>query len=491
MDRSLAVPLAGLMLGVTMVPAALTSAAEKKPNVVLMLADNVGYGDLGCYGGGEIRGAPTPRLDALAAESVRFTRFYVEPACTPSRAALLTGRYSIRAGLSLVAVAGTPNTLAAKEVTLAEMLKGAGYNTAALGKWHLGTEEQSWPINQGFDEYYGFLDSTDDTLIVPGMRTTHAGDLPEAAQPQIYNGRAGGKLEAVKPYNLELRRTIDQELTEKAASYIRAQAQGGKPFFLYLSWSRCHYPNLPSKEFEGKSRIGNYGDSLMELDYNCGRVLDVLKEAGVENDTVVIFCSDNGPEREVVWGLGGLMGDGGCAGPFRGELGDPWEGSVRTPGMIRWPGRIKPRATNVMFSIMDFYPTLATFAGAGVPTDRPIDGLDQSEYLLGARDTAVRESLLTFAGDQLLAARWKQFSVYFVDVVPTGSGPSRMTGIAGAAVPMNGYPAIYDVEMDPREEHNLAATFGWVAVPLSGVIRQYKLSLKDNPNPPPPNLVKW
>lgn len=466
-------------------------ALDKKPNIVLMLADNVGYGDLGSYGGGEIRGAATPRLDELANGGMRFTHFLVEPACTPSRAALMTGRYSIRAGLSLVAVAGTPNTLSSNEVTMARIFKEAGYNTAMLGKWHLGTEEQSLPQNQGFDEFWGFLDSTDDTLIWPGMKMTHNVIMPESAQPQILEANAGEKLKKIKPYTLEERRTIDLEMADKAVNYIKTHAGTDKPFFLYIAWSRAHYPNLPSKEFEGKSRVGNYGDSLMELDYNVGRVLDAVKEKGIEDNTIVVFCSDNGPEREVVWTLGGMMGDGGLSGPFRGELGDPWEGSVRTVGMIKWPGKIKPRASNEMFSIMDFFPTLATFADAKIPTDRPIDGIDQSAYLLGKQGKGNRNSLITFIGDQLVAVRWRQFRVYMVDTIPSGSGPSRLGGIGGAAIPMNGYPAIYNIELDPREEHNLSALFGWLGIPVARVIMDYKATLQKHPNPPAPNLTKW
>lgn len=464
---------------------------EKKPNIVLMLADNLGYGDLGSYGGGEIRGAPTPRLDELAIGGMRFTHFLVEPACTPSRAALMTGRYSIRAGLSLVAVAGTPNTLSSKEVTMAKMFKETGYSTAMLGKWHLGIDEQSLPQNQGFDEFWGFLDSTDDTLIWPGMKMTHNVIMPESEQPQILQANAGEKLKKIKPYTLEERRTIDLEMADRAVNYIKAHAGADKPFFLYIAWSRVHYPNFPSKGFEGKSRVGNYGDSLMELDYNVGRVLDAVKEKGIKDNTIVVFCSDNGPEREVVWTLGGMMGDGGLSGPFRGELGDPWEGSVRTVGMIKWPGKIKPRASNEMFSIMDFFPTLATFAGAKVPTDRPIDGIDQSAYLLGKQKKGNRQSLITFVGDQIVAVRWRQFSVYMVDTISTGSGPGRLGGVGGAATPMNGYPAIYNIELDPREEHNLSAMFGWLGIPVGKVIMDYKATLQKYPNPPAPNLTKW
>ncbi len=462
------------------------SAAEtKKPNIVFMMADNLGYGDLGVYGGGETRGMPTPRIDRLASEGVRFTQFLVEPGCTPSRAAFLTGRYSIRSGLSLVIVPGTPNTLADKEITLAEMLKDAGYDTAMYGKWHLGTDEQSLPHNQGFDEFYGILNTTDEALYVPTMQMAKAPMLPESAVPQIHRAVRGGKLEPVKPYNFRTRRTIDVEITDLSVNYIKKHAQTGKPFFLFIPWTRPHYPNLTSEAFKRKSRIGLYGDSVMEMDHNTGRVLDAIQEAGIKDNTIVIFISDNGPMRETVWP------DAGFAGPFRGELGDPWEGSIRTVGMVKWPGKITPRVSNEMFSIMDFYPTLARIAGTKVPTDRPIDGVDQGDFLFGRQDTSNRESLLTFTGDQLQAVRWRQFRVYFTDVVPVGSGPSRRGGLSSASVPLNGYPLIYNIERDPREEHNMSTTHGWVAAYFIREVMKYKRSLKEHPNPPAPNLTKW
>ena len=189
--------------------------------------------------------------------------------------------------------------------------------------------------------------------------------------------------------------------------------------------------------------------------------------------------------RETVWP------DAGFAGPFRGELGDPWEGSIRTVGMVKWPGKITPRVSNEMFSIMDFYPTLARIAGAKVPTDRPIDGVDQGDFLFGRQDTSNRESLLTFTGDQLQAVRWRQFRVYFTDVVPVGSGPSRRSGLSSASVPLNGYPLIYNIERDPREEHNISTTHGWVIAYYLREIMKYRRSLKEHPNPPAPNLTKW
>ena len=317
------------------------STQERKPNILFILADNLGFGDLGVYGGGELRGAPTPRIDQLAAESLRLTQFLVETGCTPSRAALMTGRYSIRSGLSLVAVAGSPISLPAMEITMAEMLRDAGYATAMFGKWHLGDQPYSLPQNKGFDEFYGIPpgDTWDAFLMIPQGRQTKTLEIPLDKGPQIVEAKRGEPLKTVKPYTAEVRRDIDWELVDRGVDFMQRQKAAGKPFFLYLPISRTHFPNLPSKRFEGQSRIGQFGDSLMEGDAIVGRMLEALKALGLEQDTIVIFASDNGPQGEVVREFGGDMQDMGSPGPYRGELGDASEGSIRTAAMIRWPGR--------------------------------------------------------------------------------------------------------------------------------------------------------
>ena len=279
-------------------------AADKKPNVVFILADNVGYGDLGSYGGGELRGAPTPRLDQLARGGLRLTQFMVEPACTPSRSALMTAQYSIRNGLSLIIIPGSSNTLPQHAFTIGDMFKGAGYATAIFGKWHLGSDPQSLPTSHGFDEFYGILPDTswDSATYVDTVLLTHSIPAPPATLlakgPQIVEANLGGPLRTVKPFTPEVRAEIDNELVEKSIDFMKRQKAAGKPFFLYLPFSMGHAPNLPSKQFQGKSRIGNYGDKIMEGDYHVGQILDTLKELGVEENTIVVFASDNGPYGE-------------------------------------------------------------------------------------------------------------------------------------------------------------------------------------------------
>jgi arylsulfatase A-like enzyme len=474
-------------------------AQEKKPNVVFILADNVGYGDLGSYGGGELRGAPTPRIDQLAQEGLRFTQFLVEPACTPSRAALMTGQYSIRSGLSLIAVEGSPNTLSAHAFTMGDMFKAAGYATAIFGKWHLGGEPQSLPTAHGFDEFYGIPPdlSWDAATYVDSMILTHSIEAPRSVLldkgPQIVEAVAGGALHTVKPFTPEVRANIDYELVDKSIDFMKRQKAAGKPFFLYLPFSMGHVPNLPAPQFAGKSRISNYGDKLMEGDYHVGRILDTIKDLGVDGDTIVVFASDNGPYGETAREFGNQgTPDMGNAGPFRGELGEATEGSIRTAAIIRWPGQIKPSTTSyAMFSIMDFFPTFAEIVGGKMPTDRPIDGVDQTDVLFGKSVTGHRDNLLSFIGAELVAARWKQWRIYFTDVQPTGIGPQREPGIFSASAPMAGYPKLYNIEMDPHEDLIVGGMFSWTTGPALKAVEDYLASVKKFPNPPAPNITRF
>jgi arylsulfatase len=474
-------------------------AQQQKPNVVFILSDNVGYGDLGSYGGGELRGAPTPRIDQLANEGLRLTQFLVEPACTPSRAALMTGQYSIRNGLSLIAVEGSPNTLSAHAYTMGQLFKDVGYATAIFGKWHLGSEPQSLPTAHGFDEFYGIPPdiSWDAATYVETMELTHSETAPNdvllARGPQIVEAMAGGALRTVKPFTPEVRANIDYELVDKSIDFMRRQKASGKPFFLYLPFSMGHVPNLPAQQFKGKSRIGNYGDKLMEGDYHVGRILDTLKDLGIDDNTIVVFASDNGPYGETAreFGNDGTP-DMGNSGPFRGELGEVTEGAIRTCAIIRWPGHVKPNTTSyAMFSIMDFMPTFARIIGGKMPTDRPIDGLDQTDVLLGNSATGHRESLLSFIGADLVAARWKQWRIYFTDVHPTGDGPQREPGIFSASAPMAGYPKMYNIEMDPHEDLVVGGMFTWVTGPALKAVDEYLESVTKYPNPPAPNITRF
>lgn len=482
---------------VAALPAAPAAAADK-PNVVFILADNVGYGDMGPYGGGELRGFPTPRTDQLAREGLRLTQYLVEPACTPSRAALMTGQYSVRNGLSLVAVPGTPNTLPKQAFTMGQLFKNAGYATAIYGKWHLGKEAASLPGAHGFDDFYGIPpDSSWNVAIdISQVLQTHSIDAPEKALvekgPWMSSQRGNGQLQRVKPFTPEVRAEVDNELTDRSIAFMKAQHAAGKKFFLYLPFSMGHAPNYPSKQFAGKSRIGQYGDKMMEGDHHVGQVLDALRELKIENDTIVVFASDNGPwgwEAAALGNLGSL--DMGSSGPFRGYLGDATEGSIRTFCFIRWPGHVAPGSTSyAMFSEMDFLPTFASILGAKLPTDRAIDGVDQTAVLLGKSVGGARESMLSFIGPDLVAVRWKQWRVYFKDMRRTGTETQMVGGLFVSSSDLY-YPKVFNIEMDPHEDVNLGGVAGWPGELGLKPVKAYLESLKKYPNPPAPNITNF
>ena len=374
-----------------------SAASQKvdKPNVVLMLADNVGWGDIGAYGGGEIRGIPTPNIDRLASEGMQMSQFLVEPGCTPSRAGLMTGRCSTRVGLNTVIIGGTPNTLTAAEVTLAELFKEKDYATAYAGKWHLGMEEQSWPSRQGFDEYHvGVIETSDGTLYRDSMeRSGMPASFVEKVVPRIYESDDKGNLKAVREYTVEYRHQVEGDIAKASVEFIKRQAKAKKPFFMMIGWTHSHYPSVSPPEFSGKSRIGPYGDAIMELDARTGEVLAAIEDAGVEDNTIVIWLSDNGATPV----SGPPEYRGGNNGPFSGELGYAREGSIRVPGMIKWPGKIAPGKSNEMVSIHDFFPTLASIIGVEIPNDRAIDGVDQSKFFLDKQKSSNREHLITLS----------------------------------------------------------------------------------------------
>lgn len=490
---SITKPLCGLI--VLLMFAAVVSSAQNNPdpssdspNVVLMLADNVGYGDIGAFQGGEIRGMPTPRIDYLASEGLTLTQFITEPGCTPSRAGLNTGRYSHRCGLGSIIVAGTPNTLSDDEITLAELFKSVGYNTAMTGKWHLGSEEQSLPVNQGFDEYkVGVLETTDGTLYRPNMeRAGLPAAAVDAAAPQIWEGDSKNGLKPVREYTVEYRKQVEGDISKASIEFINKLSKEKEPFFLYVGFTHSHYPSVTAPEFEGKSPAGPYGDAIMELDYRTGEILDAIKAAGIEENTIVIWASDDGASPLT----GPSASFGGFNGMWASELGDGREGSLRTPAMIKWPGKIKPSKSNGMVSIHDFFPTLANIIGAEVPADRAIDGIDQTDFFLGKQPNSNRVSLLSFLGDEIVAVRWMHFRIYPKQFIET-QGIPPMTGIFGARTETNGYPIIINLFSDPQEKHNISADHAFVIGPYMKIIGAYKKSLINDPNPPAFSLTDF
>jgi arylsulfatase len=335
-------------------------AAESKPNIVLIFMDNFGYGELGVYGGGITRGAPTPRIDTLAEEGIRLTNFNVEAQCTPSRSALMTGRYAIRSGNGSVPITTGMYGLTQWEITMAEMLSDAGYATGMFGKWHLGHTKGRFPTDQGFDEWYGIPNSTDESLWPdqPQFNEVVKENLSPYAVPEyIYVGKKGSEPKKLKVYDSAERPEIDRECTDRAKEFIKRQAKAGKPFFAFLPYTQTHMPVTPSKAFAGKSGNGDWGDVLMQIDAYAGELLDTLDVLGIADNTIFIFTADNGPEM--------IPGHNGWSGPWRGSYFTALEGSLRVPFIMRWPGKIPAGlVTNEIVHEMDLSFTSGTTSSA-------------------------------------------------------------------------------------------------------------------------------
>ncbi len=433
--------------------------AEQHPNILLILADNLGYGELGSYGGGATRGAPTPRLDALAAQGMRLTNFNTEPQCTPSRSALMTGRFAIRSGTHTVPYKGGPDGLTQWEVTLPEMLAPLGYTSALFGKWHLGTDPGRLPTDQGFDEWWGIKHSTDES-----MWTSSPGyDHTMAAEPMIWAGRKGETPHAVKAYDLEARRAIDGELTEHAVDFMTRAVKAGKPFLTYVPLTRVHYPTTPSRAFAGKTGNGDWADDLEELDYNVGAMLDALDRLGVADNTIVIFAGDNGAE--------GDMAARGWNGPWRGYYFTALEGGLRTPFMMRWPGHVPAgRTSDEIVHLVDIMPTLAADSGGTMPSDRVIDGVNMAPFFAGTRQTSGRDGFPVFNGANLEALKWRHWKLHFYKQ-DFQSDPMLKLPL----------PLLYDLYADPREENEVTIKQSWVYRPMLAFLGRFQASLSTEP----------
>jgi arylsulfatase A-like enzyme len=442
-----------------------------KPNIVFILVDNLGYGELGIYGGGILRGAPTPRIDKLASEGTRLLNFNVEAQCTPSRSALMTGRFSIRSGTYAVPIGGVADGLTLWEITIAELLSAQGYATGIWGKWHLGSDESRFPTHQGFDEWYG-IPRTYDEAFWPSLNEgkglwpstgNKQGWNPNIASPEpIYEARKGESAKKVGELNLENRRTMEAEITNRAVDFIKRNADSGKPFYAYVSSSMVHMPTLPNPEFVGKTGNGDWADCLTEMDFRTGQILDAIKQAGIEDNTVVIFASDNGPEATDPW-----EGD---SGPWRGTYFTAMEASLRAPFIIRWPGKVPAgRVSNEIVHIVDMYQTLAHIGGAKVPDDRPIDGVDQLDFFLG-KETSNREGFPAYVADRLSAVKWRNWKMHLIWQVNMYDPP--------VTLPL---PKVINLLTDLKEERDAGATNSWIGVPMTKIILEFEQSLRKYP----------
>lgn len=444
-------------------------AQSDKPNIIYLVVDNWGWGDIGVQGST----VQTPTVDALAAEGLRFLNFNVENQCTPSRSAIHTGRLPIRSGTQKVAAPGEPDGLAPWEYTIAELLSEPGYRTALYGKWHIGSQVGRLPNNQGYDEWRGINEGSN----AAGYTSTAQFDPEIAAVPHLWEGAEGSPSVETEVYDVEAKRNLDRQSTDLAIGFIGDHAGGEAPFFLYIGFTHFHPPWGVHDDFVGASGAGIYADTKLEVDRNIGAILDAVDEAGISDNTIIVLFGDNGAANYPSPGL--VTGEvGGSNGPWRGGLSTAYEGGLRTPAMIRWPGKIPAgKVSDEIVSILDLYPTIATLVGeaARIPTDRPIDGIDQSAFLLGQQERSNREHVVVFVGDDLFAVKWRNMKVHFATAEGTHAIVQKYT-----------FPQVFDIKEDVKESYELWGNEGyihaWVMSPVSKIIAELTESMQAYPN---------
>lgn len=422
------------------------SARELKsttPNVIILFADDLGYGDLGVYGHPTIR---TPNLDAMASKGMKFTNFYSgSPACTASRYALLTGRYPIRSGFQWVLYPNSSRGIHSKEYTLAEGMKDAGYTTACFGKWHLGTTKKEYlPLQNGFDEYFGLPYSND---MIPPLWN----DIPLLE---------GNDTISLNPDQ----KTLTKQYTERAIDFITKHSHD--PFFIYVPYAMPHLPLHPGEEFIGKSERGTYGDVVEELDWSVGNILKSLKYNNLLSNTLIIFVSDNGP-----WII--KNEEGGSSGLLRDGKGSTWEGGMRVPMIAHWEGKISPATLNTQTtSTLDLYTSLLKLVGQEIPKETIYDGKDISNLFLGNESEKIEEKPFFFYGaKQLHAIRKGKWKLH----IHTSSQTKREY-FEGKT------PLLFNINEDPSEKYDLAKKFPKIVNELLQEIESHKNEIKAQPD---------
>lgn len=439
------------------------------PNIVLIFMDDMGYGDLSCYGALDIH---TPNIDKLASEGIRFTNFLSSQAvCSASRASIMTGCYANRVGISGALFPGSKVGLASNEMTMAELLKQKNYATAIYGKWHLGDAKQFLPLQQGFDEYLGIPYSNDMWPVnydgTPADSTSSKSKLPQL--PLIKNNDKWIEIKT-----LEDQSTLTERYTTAAEAFIKKNKN--KPFFLYLPHSMPHVPINASPAFRGKSKQGLYGDVIQEIDASVGRILKTIKENGLDNNTLVIFTSDNGP-----WINYG--NHAGSTGGLREGKGTSFEGGQRVPGIIRWKGTIQPNiVSNQLASTIDLFPTIAAITKTSLP-NKKIDGVSILPILQGDKNATPRKTFLYYyRKNSLEAVRIDNWKLVFAH--PSRSYLNQLPG-------MNGYPgkapedvamplALYDLRRDPAENYDIKDMHPDIVKKLQALAEEARADLGDD-----------
>jgi len=442
---------------------------RQPPNVVIILTDDLGYGDLNCYGATRYI---TPNLDQLAAGGVRFTNFYVSQAvCSASRAALLTGCYSTRIGIGGALFPTSTIGLNPREETIAEILKKRGYKSGIFGKWHLGYQRKFLPLQQGFDEYLGLPYSNDMWKYnLDGSAATPEQNKNKAGYPPLPLIDGNEMVQEIK--TMEDQASLTTRYTGRAVAFIEKHKK--EPFFLYLPHAMPHVPIAASAKFRGKSDQGLYGDVVMEIDWSVGEIMKTLEKNGLAENTLVIFASDNGP-----WINYG--NHAGSTGGLREGKGTSWEGGQRVPCIMKWPGHI-PQGTvcNKMAAMMDILPTLAFVSGAPLPKLK-IDGINIISLLKGEPNANPREVFLYYYNsDCLEAVRKNQWKLVFPHRSQTYEGylPGN-DGIAGKTGNIQVESALFDLRRDPGERYDVKVLYPEVVAELNKIADEARADLGD------------
>jgi len=446
----------------------LSAQSEKPPNFVVVFCDDLGYGDIGSFGHPLIQ---TPNIDRMAVEGQKWTQFYVaDPVCTPSRAGLLTGRYPIRNGMTSserhVFFPDSPNGLPLEELTIAEILKPLGYSTAAVGKWHLGHLPKFLPGQQGFDYYYGIPYSND-------MDSDKWGEyLEQSEDPDYFSNTEFFNVPLIENADIIERpadqTTITKRYTEKAVQFI--EKNKAQPFFLYLAHSMPHIPLFVSEEFRGRSKTSLYVDVIEEIDWSVGEVLKTLEKNNLDQNTIVVFTSDNGP-----WLL--FKTHGGSAGPLRAGKGTTFEGGQRVPTVFWGPGIVKSGVINQMGSTLDLINTFASLSGANLPIERKMDGYDLSQ-VLREKSESPRKDFYYWGFAELHAYRSEQFKLHIKQREPINYG--RPTIILEE-------PELYNLRSDFSEKYDVALNHPRVVKEMLDKIEKH---LKDVEGSTPDQLAE-
>jgi arylsulfatase A-like enzyme len=465
---------------------ALLAKSGKRPNIVWLLIDDMGYGDPGVFGGGAAIGAATPNIDRLALEGLKLTSTYSQPTCTPTRSAILTGRLPVRTGLVRPILAGDKVTKNpwTDEISLTKLLSASGYTTVLSGKWHVGETVGMRPHDVGFDEFYGYypaqkeLSQAFDERRYPDLvlNPERLEMLRKAGGSEaLIHGFKGGTTQEVQQItSIDDVAEGDRLLKEFTVKRIGELANSGKPFFLEHAFMKVHADNFPSKAFKGRSASKyQYKDAVVEVDAYVGEIIKALSDANVLENTFVFLTSDNGPQRDS-WPDTGYT-------PFRGAKASAWEGGVRVPGIAYWKGMITPgRDSSGLFDLMDLFNTSLSLAGAGskIPRDRYIDGIDQTSFLLVDNARSRREKVFIWSEKDLMALRMYEYKLH-IKVVQTSGQWLDIDMTTQAEVGLA--PWLFNLYIDPKEEYPVGHRMNAFLASMSAEMKEHAGTFKKYP----------